>query len=236
MGKLGFTVSPLTTAVAASQAKYEADGIIAQYRIRVDDIRAIGNYTSSRFDNANKDGYTLQIYSQDGSYEVSVFCTSQGVFAVAAQLISELPANGNDICIYVAALTSGLAIAVGVPDGTVIHSGTASVSGTPWAGGAGTGTVAIGPASGDSPFHLDCYARLSAIRTGNARFAKPLPADSDVLGGYYFEEEAGTTAADFKSGTPLTLTDPDWQAADGWEPVGGGGPSLAVIRRRLTTL
>ncbi len=230
MGKLGFTVSPLTSATAASQAKYEADGVIAQYRMRVDDLRAIGAFTSSRFDNASKDGYTLQVYSESGNYTVGVFSATQGTLEVAARPLSELPANGNDIVIWVAALPSGLAIAVGIPDGTVIHAGTNALGG--WSGGAGTGNVNLGPASGDSIFHLDAYARFSAVRTGDARFAKPLDGDSDVLGGYRFSAESGTTATDFKSGTALTLTDPDWQTADGWEDTAGGGAGAAASRRR----
>ncbi len=227
MGKLQFTISPLTSAVAASQAKYEADGIYASYRMRVDDLRAIGNYTSSRFDNANKDGYTLQCYSQDGTYELSVFSSTQGTLAVASQLLSELPANGNDIVIYVAARPAGLAIAVGSPDGTVIHSGTNATGG--WAGGAGSGNVALGGASGDSIFVLDCYARFSAIRTGNSRFAKPVIEDADVLGVYYFGEETGTTAADSEGGTSLTLTSPTWSTDDGWEAIDPDPPEFTSL-------
>ncbi len=225
MGKLGFTISPLTSATAASQAKYEANGIIAQYRMRVDDLRAIPGFSQSIYDQANKDGYQFRIYQDSGNYEISVFSATQGNINVTARPLTDLPANGNDIVIYVEALTTGLAVAVGTPDGTVIHAGTNATGG--WTGGAGTGNVALGGASGDSVFHLDCYARLSAARTGNARFAKPLTTDADVLGVYYFSEESGATAADAEGGTALTLTNPDWQTADGWEADGAAGGNFS---------
>ncbi len=215
MSRYQFTPSPLTSATAASQAKYEADGIFSILKMRVDAIRDIGNFTARSFDRADKDGYSLRVYVESGSYFIEVFSATQGFLGIGSRLISELPADGNDIAIYVAASPAGLAIAVGAADGTVIHSGTNATGA--WAGGAGTGNVNLGPTADGPMLEVDCYARLSGARAGDARFAKPLTSDGDVLGVYYYSEGSGATVADDEGGTALTLTNGAWLTGGTWE-------------------
>ncbi len=238
MSRYSFTVSPITSAVAASQAKYEAAGMYVQMRLKVDFFRTGPGFTNRRLDIANKGGYQIQVYQDGTIYEVQVDSSSQGLLSGGSDLLSELPANGNDVVLWIAANTSGVAIAVGLPDGTVVHEGTNALDGG-WSAGAGTGNVNISPEAGDTPFELDSYARFSAARTGDARFAKPLADDADVLGVYYFSEGSGTTVADSDAsgGTALTLTDGAWVAGAGWEAVDPDPPeftSLSIDNPNLT--
>jgi hypothetical protein len=236
MGVLTLTGTS-ATATAASQAKYESrTGLALIVKLRVDELRAMANFTSvGVFAMPAKDAMRFTVFRADtGVFGFQHFETPQGNAFSGDLLLSALPANGNDVVLYLERLGTTLRYAVGTPDGAEIVSTTATTGGLTTVTGSGTGAIAI-PTSSPAPgLRLDTLGVLSAARTGHARFARPLTSDGDAIGLYYFDENTGTTTADsIVGGTPLTLAGGAALSAGGtWGSGAGGGIAASVLRRR----
>ncbi len=214
------------SASAASQAKYESiAGWYGQIRLRVDDLRAIGNYTQSRLAKMSKNNMEVNLYQQDGSFTLIFFDSVQGGSNMSLGTLAALPANGNDVVIYFHCdSVLGKASAVGIPNGTVIASATDAPA-LSSATGAGTGAISLEEEAGDTTtWQIDCYAVFNAARVGDARFAEPLEANADVVGLYGMPENSGSTTEDATGGTALTLAGGATLSAGGtWN---GGEPPV----------
>ena len=225
------------TAEAATQAKYESlDRWIVQMRVRVDGLRSAGIFATTELCRhaKNTGGYVGLQFGDTGIYRMHIEDNLAGSATSVDLSLSALPANGNDIVLYWARTDASTAAwAVGTPDGTVIEQGTAGAFGAGLSTGANTGTIRVGANSRFAP-NIDSVAILNAVRTGDARFAKPLPTDADVVGLYYMAEGSGATTADsIAGGTALTLTGNTWQTPGAWDSAGGGGGGIAPGTRVL---
>jgi hypothetical protein len=223
MGAAQFSRSPLGYGEAATQAKYESlgtAGVVA--RFRVDILRGTAYAITELGSFPDKNNTRYMVKTRDpGFFQVGINDSSNGEQTTADLSTATLPANGNDVVVFLWRGASSISYVVAVPDGAVLFSGTVGSYGAEMPTGAGTGDFRAGPstASGDV-LRLDAIAVTNANRTGVAAGVKPLAADSDVVGVYYFTEDSGATTADSKAGgTALSLVNNTWQTANGWEAV-----------------
>jgi hypothetical protein len=236
MSRLIFPASPRGDASAASQAKYETGELAVIVRFRVDAIRALANgATGTLVQFAGRSNTRFQVTRFDATNaQFTVTDTNNGANSQTLILLSALPADGNDIIVYMRNGNGAGARVIAVADSAGTEIGTTlSATGGATTTGSGNGAIRLG-SDGTTGWgvNIDCVAVLNAARTGASRFARPLATDADVIGLYYLAEGTGSTTADAESGTALTLTDTTWASGGAWD--GAGGTTTTNLGLRVT--
>ncbi len=219
MSRLKFPLTPSeSVGSAASVADLEALtelGFIAKFRVDV--FRTfVGNKNFFRM--TNKKGMAFSCYSDGSTAELGCFDTDVfGQQIIAPFLVSLLPANGNDVVLYAYREAAGTTMALGLPDGTVIVAGTGI--GVAFNTGAGTGLLEILSTSSVLEYGMeyDFFGIITAPRTGDDRFAKPVASDTDTIRRWYMAEGSGGTTVDADAAAVMTLTNTSWLTGGEWD-------------------
>ena len=214
-----------SASTAASQAKYESLTTMAvQVRVRVDELKAFSNSTFNTLLTIH--GCNLRYYRDpDGVSGSQIYWSGPGTTGSDSFDTANLPANGTDVIIYAEYVSggsckfrvyniAGTVDIVNSTNGTGINAITT---------GAGTGEVSLQRGA------MDCFAVYSAVRTGASQIAKPESGDSDMLGLYYFAEGSGTTTADAKGGTAITVSGGSWTTGGTWNADSGSSVAKSVF-------
>lgn len=225
MGRLVFASSPTGQATATTQTKYaSAADVCVKMRIDAASIRNIPNYTTvAAVTFADKDDLQFRIVRQDtNEYALALYCTSQGQFtAMSYRALSALPANGNDVVLYWQCIFDAgnptLLLEVYDGSGTLIETSTHNSVFRP-SGFTNAGTGALRVWNVAQALDAAGLAIYSAVLTGSGKSNKPLSADSNVLGVYYFAEGTGSSTADATGGTSLTVSNGTLNStSDAWD-------------------